>query len=105
MTPETIKLIESVQVFYLDDIDATILKSDFDRIIEELTKWNKVEDGLPPITNKKQSRSKDVLIKSIKSDQIYIGFLREYTYGLRWVVPNFSIQDFLVENIEWRNIF
>lgn len=55
MTEETKKLIESVQTFIplramstcLGGGGSYILKSDFDRVVEELTKWNKVEECLP----------------------------------------------------------
>jgi hypothetical protein len=56
MTEEIKKLIESVPVLNLGmyRIDSehkshfkAVRKSDFDRVVEELTKWNKVEDKLP----------------------------------------------------------
>lgn len=54
MTDEIKKLIESVKVYQhpvplcFDSIArALVEKSDFDRVVEELIKWHKVEDKLP----------------------------------------------------------
>jgi len=53
MTEETKKLIESVTVFTQHDVVCSggltewVGESDFYRVVEELTKWNKVEDGFP----------------------------------------------------------
>jgi len=56
MTEDIKKLIESVKVYkgafstYESGhcvIHDAVSKSDFDRVVEELTKWNKVEDCLP----------------------------------------------------------
>lgn len=50
---DTAKLIKSVHVFTQDDVRRSgsrtewVSKEDFDRVVEELTKWNKVEDVLP----------------------------------------------------------
>jgi hypothetical protein len=58
MTEEIKKLIESVKTFNASDdsvdyiLDRTgefVLRYDFDRVVEELTKWNKVTDCLPGI--------------------------------------------------------
>jgi len=54
MNEEVKKLIESCFIFqnksktdFLAKNEDMIRKSDFDRVVEELTKWTKVEDGLP----------------------------------------------------------
>ena len=53
MTDESKKLIESVGVFLTNEVTdyriqaEWVLKSDFDMVVEEFTKWNKVEDCLP----------------------------------------------------------
>ena len=52
MNDETKKLIESVEIFTKTDVGTYlpnyyVLKSDFDRVVEELTAWVKVEDGAP----------------------------------------------------------
>ena len=58
MTEELKKLIKSIRTTELirknpisGELEKAnfVLKSDFDRVVEELTKWNKVEDGLPEI--------------------------------------------------------
>jgi len=55
MTEEIKKLVESVPTcdFKFDEypeLDGNyVLKSDFMRVVEELTKWNKVEDSFPVI--------------------------------------------------------
>lgn len=64
MTEETKKLIESVTVFTQYDVVCSggltewVGKSDFDRVVEELTKWNKVEECLPDINRRLLVKSK-----------------------------------------------
>ena len=50
MKDEIKNLIESVEIYAVDigiNLIDYVPKSDFDRVVEKLTKWNKVEDCLP----------------------------------------------------------
>ena len=59
MTEEVKKLIESVEIYAVDigkDLIDYVPKSDFDRVVEELTKWHKVEDGVPDVQKRNTDR-------------------------------------------------
>jgi hypothetical protein len=73
MTDEAKRLIESVETFkfckgrtdkgiFLEN--DYVLKSDFDRVVEELTRWRRVEDELPEIR-------RPVLLKDINGKEDY----------------------------------
>ena len=47
MTEEIKKLIDDIPIQFKSVNGDWVLKSDFDRVVEDLTKWNKVEDKLP----------------------------------------------------------
>jgi hypothetical protein len=50
-----------------------VLKSDFDRVVEELTGWTKVEDGLP--------KHKQECLFKLDSEDICIGFVTYFEHG------------------------
>ena len=77
MSEEVKKLIESVitncNKIVCVDFKDYVLKSEFLRVIEELTKWNKVEDCLP--------KHKQECLFKLDSKDICIGFVTYFEYG------------------------
>ena len=99
MTEEIKKLIESCFIFqnksktdFLAKNEDMIRKSDFDRVVEELTNWHKVEDGLPEIAINKTHGldglsygfSKPIYFKD--EAQCYAGFFSRCDLGDSWVI-------------------
>ena len=105
MTYEVKKLIDSVKVYQhpvplcFDSIARALVdKSDFDRVVEELTKWNKVEDCLP--------KSKDILTQVLvkiqgKRLQCNLGIITA-TFDKR--TGKFKTGEKYVEVTEWKPI-
>lgn len=69
MTDETKKLIDELETFSTvingrkEYFSGWVRKSDLIRVVEELTKWNKVEDGKPEFISTNSHMSKQVLCK------------------------------------------
>ena len=104
MTEEIKNLIESVKIqnattnICIFDVNNYVLKSDFDRVVEELTKWNKVEDCLP--------ESKDILTKVLVKIK---GKRLQCSLGITTAVfdkrtGKFKTGEKYVEVTEWRYI-
>jgi hypothetical protein len=58
MTEDVKKLVESVEVYskIAEPNGSYVLKSEFLRVVKELTKWNKVEDGVPDVQKRNTDR-------------------------------------------------
>ena len=98
MTDEVKKLIESVKIHWTGDVKRLVgiprryvLKSDFDRVVEELTKWNKVEDGLDF-----RDKNEQILCKLVSGTMCILVAKNVYSWVGKYIGDGL---------VEWRYIY
>lgn len=112
MTEEAKKLIQSViknhNSIICVDFKDYVLKSEFDRVVEELTKWNKVTQYAPLAweTGNWDGKRSNVIICKDLHGIIYIARVYEAEIDGEYCREFAELNDFIIKDVvEWKYIY